>query len=301
MAIITNQLLAAHRKQFSKLYQGALTNAEISWDKIATKVSSSTSENTYGWLGQWPQFREWVGDRVHKSMKEHGYSLTNKKYESSVAVQVTDIEDDNIGIYAPMFAEMGRAAAVFPDELVYGLLKQGETELCYDGQPFFDADHPVYENVDGTGEVVTVSNHSGGTGTPWYLFSSGWGLKALIYQERKAPEFTYMTNGDDESVYMRDEYRYGIKTRCNVGFGFWQAAHISKQELNADALNSAITAMQSLKTDGGRPLGVMPDLLVVPPSLRSAALEVIKAERKANGATNVNRDAVEILVAPLLA
>ena len=301
MAIITNPLLEAHRKQFSRLYQDAFDGAKTSWDKIATKVPSSTKENTYGWLGQFPGFREWIGDRVHKSMAEHGYSLINKHYESSVSVKRDDIEDDNIGVYAPLFSEMGRATAVFPDELVFNLLKTAETELCYDGQPFFDTDHPVFPEVDGTGTPTTVSNHQGGTGTPWYLFSTERALRPLIYQLRKAPEFTSMTKATDEAVYTQNQYRYGVDTRCNVGFGFWQMAYLSKQELSADTFNAALTAMQEFKADGGRPLGINPTLLVVPPTLRAQALEIIKAERKANGATNINRNAVEVLATPWLA
>ena len=53
---------------------------------------------------------------------------------------------------------MGYAAAIHPDEIVFGLLAAGRTEDCYDGKKFFAADHPVYPNVDGTGSVVNTSN-----------------------------------------------------------------------------------------------------------------------------------------------
>ena len=61
---------------------------------------------------------------------------------------------------------MGRASQVFPDELVFGLLKTGGSTLCYDGQFFFDTDHPVFPNVDGTGTAVLVSNVAAGAGDP---------------------------------------------------------------------------------------------------------------------------------------
>ena len=48
------------------------------------------------------------------------------------------------------------------------------------------------------------------------------------------------------------------------------------------------------------PMGINPTLLVVPPTLRETALELVKAERNAAGATNVNRNAVEVLVTPYL-
>ena len=298
--IITPSALTVLMIGFRREFQQALADTPADWDKAATLVPSSAKSNTYGWLGQFPQFREWIGDRVVKDMAAQSYAITNKDYESTVGVKRTDIEDDNIGVYAPLFSEMGRAAASHPDELVFSLLAAGFTTNCYDGQFFFDTDHPVYPNVDGTGTATTVSNFGGGTGTPWYLLDVSRALKPLIFQQRKAPVFTAMTKVDDEQVFTANEYRYGIDSRCNVGFGFWQQAYASKQTLDVTGYAAARAAMMSVKADGGRPLGIRPTLLVVPPSLESAALEVLKAERDANGKTNVYQNTAELVVSPWL-
>jgi len=58
--------------------------------------------------------------------------------------------------------------------------------------------------------------------------------------------------------------------------------------------------MQSLKADGGRPLGIKPTVLVVPPGLRAAAIEIVKNERLANGASNPNFGVVDLIVSPWL-
>src|SRR5690554_4177901 len=142
--IITPTLLSALATSFKKEYQAGQTMASPVWNKLASKVTSTSKSNTYGWLGQFPQFREWIGDRVIKDITAHGYEIKNKLFESTVGVARTDIEDDNIGAYAMLFQEMGRAAAVHPDELVFALLAAGGSTLCYDGQNFFDTDHPVY-------------------------------------------------------------------------------------------------------------------------------------------------------------
>ncbi len=301
MAVITPALISALQTGFKKNFQDGLQGAESAWNKVATEINSTTASNTYGWLGQFLSFREWVGDRVIKDMAAQGYQIVNKLWESTVGVARTDIEDDNLGIYSPLFNEMGRAAAVQPAELVFALLKAGTTTLCYDEQNFFDTDHPVYPEVDGTGTAVTVSNNDvPGTspGTAWYLLDTSRSIKPLIFQRRTQPELQALTSPDDEAVFTSDTYRYGVRSRCNVGFGFWQMAYRSQQPLDADHFNSAVQAMQELKADGGRPLGIRPTLLVVPPSLRAAALEVVKAERLANGATNVNREVVDALVTP---
>ena len=301
MAIITPALISSLRTGYSKSFQDALAATPTDWARIATKVPSSNTSNTYGWLGQFPKLREWVGDRVIKDMAASGYQIANKLFEGTVGVKRTDIEDDNVGIYTPLFAEMGRAAAAHPDELVFGLLAQGESTLCYDGQNFFDTDHPVYPNVDGTGTATTVANLKAGTGSPWYLLDCSRALKPLIFQERTTPGLEAMTATNDEVVFTSDTYRYGVRYRCNAGFGFWQLAYKSKAPLDASNFNAAFKAMMEVKADGGRPLGVKPTHLLVGPSLRAAALALIEAQTINGGESNPNYKAVEVIVSPWLA
>jgi len=301
MAIITPALLSGLRTGFSKAFQDALTNTPTDWEKVATRVPSSSASNTYAWLGQFPTLREWVGDRVLKDMAAQAYQVQNKLYEGTVAVKRTDIEDDNVGVYTPLFAEMGRAAKAHADQLVFGLLAAGETTTCYDGQNFFDTDHPVYPNVDGTGTATLVSNLQAGTGPAWYLLDTSRALKPLIFQERTTPELDALTSTQDEMVFMSDTYRYGVRYRCNAGFGFWQLAYKSNAALDAGNFNAAMAAMMQAKADGGRPLGVKPTTLVVPPSLRADAMALIEAQLTTGGVSNPNYKAVEVIVSPWLA
>lgn len=300
MVIITPALITSLRTGFSKAFQDALVATPTDWETVATRVPSSNTSNTYGWLNQFPKLREWVGDRVVKDMAAAGYQITNKLFEATVAVKRTDIEDDNVGVYTPLFAEMGRAAKAHADELVFGLLAAGESTLCYDGQNFFDTDHPVYPNVDGTGTATTVSNLQAGTGPAWYLLDNSRALKPLIFQERTTPELEAMTASNDEGVFTRDEYRYGIRYRCNAGFGFWQMAYKSKAALTEANFNAAMAAMMQIQADGGRPLGVKPTHLVVPPQLRADALKLVESQLVGGGDSNPNYKAVQVIVSPWL-
>ena len=300
MAIVTPALVSALFTGFRAEYQRVFGETPSHWDKVATLMPSTSKSNTYGWLGQFPQLVEWVGPRVLKDMAAHGYSITNKLFESTVGVKRTDIEDDEVGIYKPLFGEMGRAAKSFPDELVYGLLRLGLSTLCFDGQYFFDTDHPVYPNVDGTGAAATIANIADGADIPWFLLDTSRVLKPVLFQERTKPELTSMTRADDEAVFMTDEYRFGIRYRCNSGFGFWQTAYCSKKPLNDDNFNAAYDAMTAFKADGGRPLGIKPTLLVVPTNLRTAAAEVVQVARRTDGSDNPNAGIVDVLVTPWL-
>lgn len=258
------------------------------WSQIATLVPSTTKEEKYAWLGQFPKLREWIGDRHLKSLASHTYSILNKDFESTVEVPKNDIVDDTYGVYTPLMQEMGFSAAVHPDELVFGLLQAGFTTDAYDGQYFFDTDHPVGDG--------TVSNMQAGAGAPWFLMDTRRPLRPLIFQRRQDYMFQAMTSSEDEAVFMRKSFRYGVDARVNVGFGFWQQAFASKADLDDTNFNAALAAMMAFKSEEDRPLGIKPNLLVCGPTRRAAALDVVKAERRANGATNTNRDAVDVLV-----
>lgn len=283
---------------FQTAFNDAFAGAPLDYQQLTLTVPSTTAENEYGWLGQTTTFREWLGDRVIQNIKEHGFSIKNKSFENTVGVPREKIEDDQYGIYTPLMAQLGQDAAQHPAQLVYALLKAGFSTACYDGQYFFDTDHPV---LDANGEEQSVSNFGGGSGTPWFLIDTSRVIKPLILQQRKPYNFVSLNKEDDENVFMRKEYVYGVDARLNVGFGLWQLAYASKQTLDATNFNAAFAAMSGMKGDNGRPLGIRPKLLVVPPSLRAAALEVVKAERTAAGATNINRDVVDVLVTPWLA
>ena len=62
----------------------------------------------------------------------------------------------------------------------------------------------------------------------------------------------------------------------------------------------ARAAHQSFKGDNGKPLVIRSAELWVPPSLEQAALEVVQAERLANGASNVMRNLSKVVVCPWL-
>ena len=55
----------------------------------------------------------------------------------------------------------------------------------------------------------------------------------LMSEIRKRPEFVAMDRPEDENVFMRKKFRYGVDDRKNVGFGLWQLAYGSKQTLDA--------------------------------------------------------------------
>lgn len=298
MEINTVNLRAAY-VGFNAAFQQGIAEANSMYSRVASTVPSTTRTNEYGWLGKMSGFRKWIGDRVINGLSKHGYTLTNEAYENTIGVDRDDISDDNLGTYSSVFQDFGQTAVTFPDTLVFPFLKNGWSVACYDKQNFFDTDHPV---LDEDGNTISVANTDGGNGTPWFLLDVSRPLKPIIYQERKKfTNLVKMDNENDEAVFSRKEFRYGLDGRCQVGFGFWQMAWGSRQTLDDAHYETARAALGSMKGDYGRPLAIQPKLLVVPPTLEGAARRILENGRKADGADNEWYKTAEVLVVPWLA
>lgn len=298
--IINKANLTTIYTAFKAAFQGGFAGVAPAHGRIAMTVPSTTATEEYGWLGQFPNMREWIGDRVVNGVLLHGYSIKNKSFELTVGVPRESIEDDQYGLFTPLVTEMGRSAAENPDKLTFGLIKNGPSTLCYDGQYFFDTDHPVIAEDGSTTSQSNWDNNSG-SGTPWYLFDTSRAIKPVIFQDRKKPNFVAKTSETDDNVFDRKEFVYGVDSRCNVGFGLWQLAYGSRKGLTEDNLIAAYTAMTERTGDHGRPLGVKPTVLLVPPSLEWAARKIVNATTLANGADNILKGVVTVEVSPWLA
>ncbi len=180
--LINAQTLDLVFKGFQSRYTDAYLKAPTHRDQIAMTVTSSGRDETYGWLGSFPQLREWIGPRHVHSLKAHSFTITNRKFESTVAVQRDDISDDKLGVFGPAFSEMGHLSRNHPEELIFGLLAAGFDTPCYDGQSFFDADHPQQNTA---GEDISVTNFQAGSGDAWYLLDTSRNQAAGLAGTRK--------------------------------------------------------------------------------------------------------------------
>ena len=139
-----------------------------------------------------------------------------------------------------------------------------------------------------------------GTELPWFLLDTSRPVKPMVFQERIPYEMQRRDGATDSTVFDLDEYRFGIRARVNAGFGLWQLAYGSKALLNADNYATARAAMQTMRYDGGRIMGLSPTVLVVPPGLESAARKLLKSAR-IDGSDNEWAESAELLVVPYLA
>jgi phage major head subunit gpT-like protein len=280
------------------VFNAAFEGAPSFHEQIAMVVPSTSRATDYAFMLQFPMLREWIGDRQISNLAAASFQIVNKDYEATVEVERNDIEDDQLGIYEPIVAELGRAAKQHPDYLVAQLLREGFTNLCYDGKPFFATNHPVGAGVQ--------SNFGGGSDTAWYLLDTSRAIRPFIFQRRSKPQLVRQDRADEEHVFMRKKFRYGVDYRGAAGYGLWQLAYASKQTLTAANYAAARKSMMGLKNEEGVPLGIRPSMLVVPPSLETQAKEILQAElvladSTAGGTkTNIWRGTAELLVVPWL-
>jgi phage major head subunit gpT-like protein len=142
MEITSSAQLKALEVGFATLYMSGFRMASPIAKRLATIKTSTTLENLMMYVGTLPRMTEWVGERTASTFSVYEHKVKNKDWQQMVPVSRNDIEDDVIGKYDELFSEMGRQSALLWDDVVAERLLAGESELTYDGQFYFDTDHP---------------------------------------------------------------------------------------------------------------------------------------------------------------
>lgn len=288
---------------YQTAFEGALeAGPPILWQEIAMLVNSSGYGENYAWLGEDPKLRKWIGPRQVQRLAAHRYTIDNEPYEATIGVNRDDIEDDRLGVYTTRAVQMGLSARMWPDEVVFALLELGISSVCYDGQFFFDIDHPVGNEADG---YVSTSNmytgDSSNAATPWYLFDTTKIVKPLIWQLRKPPQFVAKTDIASDHVFFEKEYYFGTDARGAAGFGLWQCALRNIDAIDDDGFENACSQMNAFTDDHGRSLGINPNILMCGLSNQFAARELVNRQFKSDLVTPNNAQGLTVVVNPLLA
>jgi len=153
--IVNKETLDGLARNIKTTFQKALDAVTGTWQETTMVIPSGGAENDYKWLTNWPQMREWIGDKVINSLKAAKYVLANKDWEATIEVDRNDIDDGNLGGYSVQAEMIGQSAGEFFDDLDAGLKNNAFISKCYDDQFFYDTDHPV---EDAGGDTVSVSN-----------------------------------------------------------------------------------------------------------------------------------------------
>jgi phage major head subunit gpT-like protein len=227
-------------------------------------ATSSGDAEVYPRLDLMGGLREWIGDRVVERLSLSTFSIVNKWYEKTISVDRANLEDDKYGFLGPAAQQLGQNAGELKDLLIAALMKNGHSSPTYDGQNFFDTAHP---NPNADGSMGTVANYAAGSSPVWYLIDTKRIIKPFIWQTRRPFQIIPKFSMTDPQVFWNKEFEWGVDGRCNAGYGLWQIAYMSTQPMTIANVTAARTAMASIRRPSGTPMGITPDLLVVPTAL----------------------------------
>ena len=142
MHTINSAVLAAINANFRTLFLSTFRAQNTWYQELATVRDTDTLEEIYLYISTLPRMRKWLGERVAQNFRTILSRLKSEDWESTVEVERNDILDDRLNIYRPMLEDMGRQAARLWDDLIVTAINNGHTALGFDGQYFFDVDHP---------------------------------------------------------------------------------------------------------------------------------------------------------------
>lgn len=138
---MTDKLISS-RAVIGWFYKVLNAGEGLNWvTKVGMLSNSDQETETYAWLGQAPQMREWIGGRHSKELPESSFELKNKMFESTIEFKLKDLRRDKSGQVQARISDLARRTNSHWASLASATIAAGETTVCYDGQYFFDTDH----------------------------------------------------------------------------------------------------------------------------------------------------------------
>lgn len=148
--VVTSDLVKSVSRGLKTLFMTTVNEGyQPMWDQIATRVESDGPNETYAWLGESPGMREWKDERQAVGLTEYSYTISNKKFESTLGVDRTALEDEQYGQIRLRVQELAGKARIHYDKIVADALETNG--VASDGQNLIDTDHS-------TGASGTQSN-----------------------------------------------------------------------------------------------------------------------------------------------
>lgn len=114
----------------------------IGWvNALSNYFPSSQAMETYPWLGAPPAMREWKGPRKAHQLRESFIEIRNKKFESTILVDIDDMRRDSFGMLQARIAEHVQRGETHWAKLLSDLILTLDSTVADDGEYYFDTDH----------------------------------------------------------------------------------------------------------------------------------------------------------------
>lgn len=116
--------------------------------------------------------------------------------------------------------DKGKSMNLVPDLLVVSATNEKKARLILKADQIAGTSNVLKDTAE-----LLVAPELADKPDMWFLLCTKRFLKPLIYQKRKETKLVAKTRPEDDNVFMRDEYVWGVDGRSNVGYGFWQMAY----------------------------------------------------------------------------
>lgn len=298
--LVNESRLRAIFTGLSTVFNNAMLAATLDYEKTCMVVPSTGRGMDYTWLSRFPRMRMWSDDKHVKALAIDSYYIPNQNFESTIAVDRNDIEDDQLGIYNVQAQMMGQSAGELFGIIANDLKNNGFTANGIDGVPFYGTHTLVdsnntshtYSNLGSNalsastfaaaqaslgagriaimkmedsegvnlglmpdtlevppaleatarllatsptlldlspnpyqGTVQVIVNPGITNDASWFLHVTSKSMKPFIIQSRQTPQFVSQTSMENDAVFNRREFKYGVEARCAGAYGFWQLSY----------------------------------------------------------------------------
>lgn len=142
---------------FQEGVDSLLSGVDITWDTKAQKIPTPGTEvSVFGFLSELPEFTKFTGETTYTRPSVGSYSIKVADYRWATSIGFNDIKFDRFGLFTGKFRSGGAASKRFYERNINDLQKHGKDAtygLAFDGQYFYDVDHPP--GFDGSGTVFS--------------------------------------------------------------------------------------------------------------------------------------------------
>lgn len=132
-------------RQIMGMYFARLeTNPGLAWiNGVSNLFNSDQASETYAFLDHTPQMQRWKAGRQAKGMTGNSLIIPNYHYEATLEFSKTDLRRDKTNQIRARVEEFADASADHWGLLLSDLIAALPSTVGYDGEYFFDTDHPT--------------------------------------------------------------------------------------------------------------------------------------------------------------
>jgi phage major head subunit gpT-like protein len=187
---MTEQLSMSSGQIIGSFFQALDAALGESWmAAVSFPTTSKQKIQRYKWLGMAPAVRQWIAGRHPKGLRADHYDLENLKFEATLDIETDDLNRDNWGQIKQRITDLATRIAEHWEVLGSACLALGESELCYDGQPFFSDSHEEggsgpQSNLLSASEVTQLDVAVPTAPTPLEMAAAIWGCISWFFTLR---------------------------------------------------------------------------------------------------------------------